>query len=790
MVRPCVLACLDRFHLVVLVAGFGFVPALVPSAGATPPTPPAQLLDLEKEALARTNVRAGTFAVPVEVRAHEAAGELSLHWRILPAAGLERETIDEGEAAVEAREPGKRDRVELELPAVREDGRYRVEVELTGRMADRPAIFDRLVFYQIVENGTARLSTHEELRRSDQSRRQEAFRERLRQDPDRPDIRLLAPATLPVPESIDREVRPAEEVPNLVVHGEGPGKVLLPYIVDRTDESWQARDPITVQGRVVYQDFEGTWRPLVNVSVNLYDDDTFGDEHLATTTTDWNGDWSFNVNNDDGFLQNGRDIYYEFHLGNTRWHVRDNSGDDYVWASAVHDDQSDGAVINFGSETGDSDPEAMQVFAFLNLGWNHIVVAGSQDPGHVEARYPATSSFFSPSAETVNIASADNTGPDTVLHEYGHALMHYAFAGTDVSPGGAHGFGDDAQDQGLAWSEGWATGFMLSLCPDRMYNWSEGTTEGSGEWPTCTNQNDGGQEIEEFADSGNRTGEQNEGRVAGAINDFRDARDDDNGGSENRGRNDEEDANARSRIGLATIYRDSMWGFVHQDFLDFWITFAGNLSGTTRATADDIMQYNWMSLPLELSCVASKLTVASELDAEPLLSRLRAFRDYGLKPLQAGRGWIQTYYSHSPELAMLLMDDEEARRAALTVIRHFAMLGEAFGNHRALEKLAASDQPVVPKPVRAAIDRVLRTIEGRGSDELRREIEPLRMSLAEFQDLTFSEALRRVEGMSPAEKGRVMQAIDPHDLSPASRKVDWQRIRRYLERTSQTEQRS
>ena len=48
------------------------------------------------------------------------------------------------------------------------------------------------------------------------------------------------------------------------------------------------------------------WRPLVNVSVNLYDEDTFGDEHLATTVTDWNGDWSFSVNNDDGFLQDGR----------------------------------------------------------------------------------------------------------------------------------------------------------------------------------------------------------------------------------------------------------------------------------------------------------------------------------------------------------------------------------------------------------------------------------------------------------------------------------------------------
>lgn len=781
MLSCFVRACLDRLHCVVILAGFVLAPMLVPSAGATPPTPPAQILELERGALARIQVQAGSFAVPVGVQVNEEAGELVLHWRILPAAGLERETIDEGEARVEVREPGKRGRVELRLPALREDGHYRIEVELTGRMADQPAILDHLVIYQVVDHGTQRLSTHDELRRSEQSRRREAFHDRLRQDPDAPDIRLLASATLRVPETIERDVQPAPDVPNLVVHGEGPSAALTAYIVDRTDESWQDRDPITVQGRVVYQDFEGTWRPLVNVSINLFDDDTFGDEHLATTTTDWNGDWSFSVNNDDGFLQDGRDIYYEFHLGNTRWHVRDGSGDDYVWASAVHDDLSDGAVVDFGSETGDSNPEAMQVFGFLNLGWNHIATAGGQDPGNVDARYPTSGSFFSPDDETVNIDSADNTSPDTVLHEYGHALMHRAFGGADVSPGGAHGFGDDVQDQGLAWSEGWASGFMLSLCPDRMYNWSEGTTESSGEWPACTSQNDGGREVEEFSDGGNRKGEQNEGRVAGTISDFRDARDDDNGGTEDRGRNGEVDANARSRIGLDTIYRDSMWGFVHDDFLDFWVTFGGNLAGTTRTAADDIMQYNWMSLPLDLSCVASKLTVARERDAEELLSGLRAFRDHGMKPLQAGRRWMQTYYSHSPELAMLLIEDEEAQQAALTVIRHFAMLGQAFANHRALEKLAASDQPVVPGPVRAAIERVLRTVEARGSEELKSEVEPLRMTLREFQDLTLSETLRRVAGMTPAEKGHVMQVVDPSDLSPASRKVDWRELRRRLE---------
>lgn len=122
--------------------------------------------------------------------------------------------------------------------------------------------------------------------------------------------------------------------------------------------------------------------------------------------------------------------------------------------------------------------------------------------------------------------------------------MHKTFGGTGISPGGAHGFDDDSQDPGLAYSEGWGTGFMLSVCPDGMYNWHEGNTESAGEWPACTAQNDGGREIEQFADAGNRIGERNEGRVAAAINDSLDQPNDTNGSSEDRGWNSESDTNS------------------------------------------------------------------------------------------------------------------------------------------------------------------------------------------------------------------------------------------------------
>jgi hypothetical protein len=268
--------------------------------------------------------------------------------------------------------------------------------------------------------------------------------------------------------------------------------------------------------------------------------------------------------------------------------------------------------------------------------------------------------------------------------------------------------------------------------------------------------------------------------VSAAINDFRDQPNDNNGGSENRGRNGETDANSANRISLATIYRDSMWGFVHNDFLDFWITFAGNLSGTTRSQADDIMQYNWMSLPIDVSCVASKVTVEERKDAANLLEGLRAFRDKGLKPLQIGRRWIQAYYSHSPELAMLLIRDPDARQAAVEVIANFSELGRAFANHKTLENMLNANTLVLPKEVEVAIQRVLRTIEKEGSPELRQEVEPLRETIRSFQGLTLAQAIGRVESMTPAEKGGVMTVVRPRDLAPASRKADWSLLRKHL----------
>lgn len=746
------------------------------SLQARPPIPPAQLFLPEDKTLIEIKLEDGYLIIPVHVQVNTKLKDLSIMVRLIRDELLKEQEITKKRYEVKAYEKGDTTRVRVTIPSQKRLGKYKINFELEGILDDRKGILDRKVIYLMVNQEEQKLIRPVDLRRKQTQKLKMEFQKTLKEYPNMPDIRLLSENTIQVPEKIIKEIVPYKRKLQLEMRGVGPSNDLKPYIIDRTTDNWDKRDPITVRGRIVYNDFEGTWRPLVNVSVNLYDDDTFWDDHLGTTATDWNGNWSFTVNNNDGWFQNGRDIYYKFHLGNTRWHVRDSDGDEYRWKSATHNDLSDGSIVDFGTETGSTNEEAMQIFAMINRGWNHIVTVGGQDPGHVEVRFPESSTAWYHGSERIKIEMGYSDGPDVVLHEYGHALMHYAFGGTNISPGGSHSFNDITQDKGLAYSEGWATGFMLSVCPDGMFNWHEGTTEGTGEYPNCNTQNDAGRNIENFSSS-NRVGEETEGRVAAAINDFLDSPNDDNGGILNRGRNNLGDQNSANRISLSTIYRDVMWGYVHNDFLKFWIMLEGELSGNRLTMAQDIMRYNCMSLPLDVSCAASKIAVTKRKDYQNLLNGLRSFRDHALKPLCLGRYWMETYYRHSPEIAMLLIRDKETRNATTMIIEHFSSIGQLITNQDSMSILIIKNQKFIPSEISMAFSTVMKSIEERGSKELKQELIELRSLVSSLEELTIAEVMVEVNRIKKYEQGRLTKAVQPSKLSPTSKKADWELIR-------------
>jgi hypothetical protein len=319
--------------------------------------------------------------------------------------------------------------IDLDVP-IQGAGHYEIDARVRGG-SEGKGYSSRSILHVLVDaDGSYRVLTGRELAREARERREQRFKAQVAAEPGHPDIRLLNDAARAVPEDAVRRLRPqaVKADQQLEVRPSGPSELQRRYSVDNTATAWARKDPLTVRGRLLYLDFDGVWRPLVNVSVNLWDEDWDWDEHLGSVATDWNGNWSFSVNNNDGWGANGRDIYYTFKLANTRIRVEDCDGIDstYEWHSSVREDVDDGTVIDFGSETGSTHIKTMQIWNHLNLAWNHASTAGGQDPGFVDSCYPYDSTHWDRFWEEIDIEEGYNDGPDVVTLEYAHAVMWYA----------------------------------------------------------------------------------------------------------------------------------------------------------------------------------------------------------------------------------------------------------------------------------------------------------------------------------------------------------------------------
>jgi len=668
------------------------------AAQATPPTPPATIhidersLRAESAVLVlRIDARAGVreISVKVSVRAIE-TGNPEFE-RAAPRVVFERQITPSR----------KQPLIEVPLKGV-EPGEYELDLFLSGNAGPGNGFSDRDIRHlTVTKEGYLRIEGMDVYKQRQESERKKYFRSDLAAHPKSPRLRLLMGQTTPLPPQIASRIKDSDVPENRrqIVRPAALEDDLRKYSIDHSQTSWTSVDPVTVRGRITYLDFDGVWRALVNVAVDIWDDDTFGDEYLGTTITDWSGNWTMSVNDDDGFLADGRDIYYSFRLANSRLGVSKCSGE-YRWSSAVHDDVSDGSVVDFGTETAGSDANSLIVWAALNKAWNHVTTVGGQDPGLINGCFPAAATNTSRDG-TVNVKASDFDG-DGITHEYGHALMFKAH-GSDPSPGGAHSFGGCNQNQALSWSEGWATGFMLSVLPDNKYNWHFGDT---------------GRELEANSNTC-RTGETTEDWVAAALLDMMDSPNDSNGGNQNLGRDSYGDNNSANRIALASMYRDTMWGNLpNNDVLQFWNALSGELPQAQRNPGQEVMYYNWMSVLAPDSCVATKVSTAELKEPEPVLTGLRRFRDLALKPVPDGRNLINAYYRNSPEMALLLVKNPNYIGDSLRVLQHFGALGDTIGSNQRYRAAVAQDVEVIPAEVQKSVDRLFELFGTRGGRTL------------------------------------------------------------------------
>lgn len=802
---------------------------LIP-AYATPPAPPVQLLLPESKNLVTLQPEKGFFMVPARVLARKEVGKVTLMVTTTKTGALGRREAQARQEELKALGRGETRQVTIRIPALAKDGIYRIEAALQIERNGQTGVVSKGVIIEVVEKGQPRLTTPDELRQTQVLQQKQAFQNALARKPDQPDIRLLMDRTVPVPHDLAKHFKPYTGPEQKQTQGSGPPAAIKPYLMNKTkvekpkdahlrQKAGIAPPLIEVKGQVVFEDWytniacnpydpndpyypctpgpPNVLTPLANATVTVLIESPYA-VGIDTTVTDENGEWVVYIDPS----WEGSSLYYTVSLGNESFDVRDAAGNDYVWYSAT---RTASGIENFGQETFTTNAEAAQVFAVINRGWNHIVTEGGQDPGHIDIQYPdicpsVNLSCWDPAVEIVRIESSENDGPDVILHEYGHALMYYAFGGISFGYGAAgHSFEDKEQDPSVAYSEGWATGFALAVCPDGNFAWHEAPYEyPADEWPVCDADYDYGESIEFFChdcdadpDSDgdgitddNRLGWLHEGRIAAALNDFVDEPDDDNGGDEDRGgANGGEDANANDRISLATIYRDHMWGFLYYNFPDFIISLQSDLSSTSRSLTADIQVYNYTALPtpeIELQCVASKVAMAKSPDYETVIDGLRTFRDRMLKPLQTGRRLMQTYYSHSPEMAILLIGSPEARQAAQVIIRHFSELGQSLSSPQGQKQMASSRESVLPRHVSGAIGQVSSLIEAKGSAELKRDMAEALAFLKTFDGMTVAQADQHISTLEKVREGRGMTVVQPMKFAPASQNADWALIRKNL----------
>lgn len=565
-----------------------------------------------------------------------------------------------------------------------------------------------------------RILTGKEARREQRMEIDDKLRDTLRKQPD---------AKLSIDNFLRRPLKQVKSAPAADDKAQQalapPASGIEPYetdaVTDKSADVVRKLDPITVTGRIFFTDRAGTLRPLVNATVDIRDSDTFGDEQLTSVITGWDGRFSAVVNNDDGWFQNGRDIYIRVRSTNSRFRVQDCAAWPdwtYSWVSDVRDDLSDGTVVDFGSLATDENNEASILFQDLNQGWNFLTAAGGQDPGFVDLCWPEGASVYSTFWEEIDIEDGDEVARDIVLHEYGHATMHNAYDGYWPSnTGGAHGF-DDILHQNMAFTEGWGTFIALSINDDGVYH--------SNGWSRA---------IESFAHGSghsNGDGQVNEGHVAAGMHDVRDANAD--GSCAAGAQCDPSGANPAL---MAQIWRDAFWRSKADNIGEYWPRLCSELDSAQGSVAVRALAFNEIDVTA-CKCSASA-ALADTRGGAGAVKELRTLRDRGLRNTALGQRVIDLYYRHTAEVTGMLLKDAELRRTAATLFGHAA---EAS---RMLRKGGEKSEILLDaKHAQMARDFVQR-VQKAGSPELKRDFDEVRRLVDQLEGRNYEEIRQKFE---------------------------------------------
>jgi len=228
---------------------------------------------------------------------------------------------------------------------------------------------------------------------------------------------------------------------------------------------------LIVYGWWYYENSNGEQVPIKNALVILYDDDTLTTWELARTYTDENGYFEFPpIENNDGYLEDGYDVWVAVYCENSIVKVTDGGTNSYAFRTSKTDNVPDGYfyigswVVVDDQLTQLYEPGCFEIFEHVNEAANWLYQQTLWRRSQVTVYWPY-GDWPCTDGNIIYIPEGDwYSNAATIYHEYGHDVMYEAYGYRWPDSGNYDGhyvFSDT--DFGFAFIEGWAEFFECAV---------------------------------------------------------------------------------------------------------------------------------------------------------------------------------------------------------------------------------------------------------------------------------------------------------------------------------------
>lgn len=255
-------------------------------------------------------------------------------------------------------------------------------------------------------------------------------------------------------------------------------------IKENINSTTAADSNITVTGKIQWADAAGSYKPAKNIKYEIIDCDSTvkgtaskpKETVLTTSYTDSYGNVSTTIKNGASVRTGGYDICIRAYSVGTNIEVKSAASVIYTFDSAISNNIATSSIssipVNIG--TASATEQAFQVQQAAAMAAEYVKRMDGSYLSTLDVIYPFDSKGYSYyQSGKLYITTARYNVWDVIHHEYGHYVQ--SKFGTADSPGGTHSDADNLYDNSanakgnkekatkLAWGEGWATYFAITL---------------------------------------------------------------------------------------------------------------------------------------------------------------------------------------------------------------------------------------------------------------------------------------------------------------------------------------